>query len=75
MPTLCPPPFTFFPSIRAERVSFTPAETVGGVGGCKMMRQITTDVLDCCYRGEKLTWPEGLCVSNSNEAGIVNLGL
>lgn len=24
MPTLCPPPFTFFPSTRAERVSFTP---------------------------------------------------
>lgn len=24
-PTLCPPPFTFFPSIRPERVSFTPA--------------------------------------------------
>lgn len=24
-PILCPPPFTFFPSIRPERVSFTPA--------------------------------------------------
>lgn len=25
--------------------------------------------------GDKLTWPEGLCVSNSNEAGVVNFGL
>lgn len=27
MPTLCPPALKFFPSIRAERVTFTPAGT------------------------------------------------
>ena len=27
MPTLCPPALKFFPSMRAERVTLTPAET------------------------------------------------
>ena len=78
-PILCPPPFTFFPSIRPERVSFTPAGI--HVGLC--IKQQCSWSLDCCYikqwekkkTDDQLTWPEGLCVSNSNEAGVVNFGL
>lgn len=48
-----------------------------------MYHQQCSRSLDCCYIKQcekkkpdnQLTWPEGLCVSNSNEAGVVNFGL
>ena len=45
MPTLCPPPFTLFPSIIAERVSFTPAGA-----SVKSVSQETIVTRCCCYR-------------------------
>lgn len=84
-PILCPPAFTFFPSIRAERVSFTPAGksvTLYHVTIQMLFRLLSQNTcfwmvfLFCFFKEVKrLTWPECLCVSNSNETGVVNLGL
>ncbi len=51
-PTLCPPPFTFLPSIRPERVSFTPA----GKSVTLCIMELCLCCLNCCYRKE---WKKG----------------
>lgn len=82
MPTLCPPALKFFPSIRADRVTFTPANTnlwiISGnptkLLSCTnvVLTKILQDACSCCCRP---TWPQALGVSYSNQAGIVHFGL
>lgn len=76
-PTLCPPPFMFFPSSRPERVSFTPGR--GGEWTQDFAVSKCNNDDEAAVAGSeifnRLTWPEGLCVSHSNEAGVVNFSL
>lgn len=72
MPTLCPPALKFLASIRADRVSFTPAER---------NIQITSIIhnfwlkVEWTLREALVTWPQALCVTNSNQTGVVYFGL
>lgn len=71
-PTLCPPVLKFLPSMSVENVIFTPKQHMGLEFIWHVLERKS---LEQKIRNATITWPQSLGITNTNQTGIVHLGL